>query len=892
MKWNNLSIGKKLVIGFSTMLILMAIIIFLSFTGIGNIVGNADDVISGNKLIKEISLIEVDLLNWVYKVNSQLTDEKVTKLEIETYDHKCEIGLWLYGKGRAEAVKLVPSLAPLFKELEEPHARMHASVQEIDTILRQGNLQLGNFLRRIKADHQAWMHRIKDVFLDESKNTLNNVQTDPRQCILGKWMYSDETLELRRTNTEFDELLKNLEKPHQRMHSSAADIQKFLDSGDRLGAISYYERMTVPYSRKVIEQIDSILKWNDEKEAGFKDANKIYANVTLPVLQRTLTILSNIKKNAQSNIITDEAMVKAAQDTKRNVSIIGIAAILISIFLTIVITKAITGPIVAIANTFRKVAEDRDLTLKVPVKSSDEIGNMASALNSLLQFLEESFKQVNKVAGSVASNANKVFERASKNKQRAETELKELMKSVDIITQMKKTAGNVSEASLAQKDAAMKTNMTIGKLLTSMDQVSASAARQNEEAAKTAQRVQEMGEIGEKVAHTAAAQNEMVIEVSVAVNSMDTAVQAMSNAVSQASEQSNVAQEAVTEGSKSIETTIDGMQAIAQSSEQISEIIDVITEISEQTNLLALNAAIEAARAGTHGKGFAVVADEVGKLAQRSSEAAREITQLIKDSTARVIDGTKLSEESRQALSKINEGVRINMQAIGDIQTTSEVMAAGTRKVQELMEELKSTAEEIGTMAQEQEPRRETAENALASLVEKATSISDLVLQTNEGAQAISDEMSVIVERTDNMTEMTLEQASRSQNLMTIAEATSKGVEKTATGAGEVVTITENLNILSNTLIKQVKQFNIRQLEYEYDQSTEKDEPETEETTSEFEETGLEKTEEAKPELEQTEEPEKKEVESKVEDTVHEVETDPDKLLKKRLKKAIAKFSH
>ncbi|MGK0303785.1 MAG: methyl-accepting chemotaxis protein, partial [Planctomycetota bacterium] len=134
-------------------------------------------------------------------------------------------------------------------------------------------------------------------------------------------------------------------------------------------------------------------------------------------------------------------------------------------------------------------------------------------------------------------------------------------------------------------------------------------------------------------------------------------------------------------GGEAVDRSITAMKEINRSSEQISEIIQVISEIASQTNLLALNAAIEAARAGEHGLGFAVVADEVRKLAERSSEAAKQITGLIRESTQRVVEGTKLSEETGQALKQIIEGVTSTAESISQIASATDEQSATAGEV-------------------------------------------------------------------------------------------------------------------------------------------------------------------------------------------------------------------
>ncbi len=496
-------------------------------------------------------------------------------------------------------------------------------------------------------------------------------------------------------------------------------------------------------------------------------------------------------------------------DFRNSMMVLGFIILMVVIAIALLVANTIATPILQIADNIRKIAVDKDLTHKIPVLSKDEIGVMGITLNSMLQVIHDTFNLVRSGADQVASSASEMGKRATANKQRAESEAQQATQAAHVVLQMGETASNVAKAAAAQKEAAQTSNKTVETLVKIMGDVGEIAADQSHEAAATIERVGDMGETGGKVVSIAQRQGEMIIGVTKSTEQMTQAVEEMNRAVALATEQGTISLNAAQEGRRSVASTVEGMRSIAESSEQISEIIGVITEIAEQTNLLALNAAIEAARAGAHGKGFAVVADEVGKLAQRSSEAAKQITQLIKDSTSRVAEGNKLTDESQKALVKIDEGGRSNMQAIESIANTATQISNSTHQVRDLMLELNQLAGQIAGMAGEQGARRKAAEKSLDNLVRLTERITEFLMDANSSTSDIGEKMHTILSRTVDMDAMTTEQAKNSQKMREMAEASAQGAKQTAERAGGVVAITEELQNLSETLTKQIGQFRI-----------------------------------------------------------------------------------
>jgi methyl-accepting chemotaxis protein len=354
-------------------------------------------------------------------------------------------------------------------------------------------------------------------------------------------------------------------------------------------------------------------------------------------------------------------------------------------FISFVVRKA-TSPLQKLKDGFNNLINTNDSSVKLEVRSNDEIGDVADLFNTYMDKVNEGLKQdeivikeVNDVLEktnrgffvyNVTSNANNRYvEELKNNLNNTLSNTRSILEKINHALQnygaskfdykiddrgiygdlgsvsagVKLVGNNVSEVLAMIMNTGDSLNDSTHRLSNTADILSGAA---NEQAASIEETAASLEEVTSNIKHNT------------------------SNAV-QMAKLANEVTASANKGQTLANNTAIAMQEIQESTNAINDSIGIIDQIAFQTNILSLNAAVEAATAGEAGKGFAVVAQEVRNLAGRSSEAASEIKHLVETSQAKADEGKQISNNMIEGYSSLNENIDNTIKLISDVERAS-----------------------------------------------------------------------------------------------------------------------------------------------------------------------------------------------------------------------------
>ena len=381
--------------------------------------------------------------------------------------------------------------------------------------------------------------------------------------------------------------------------------------------------------------------------------------------------IENERKNVSDTILTDG---ERFLHILIGLSVIGA---LISLMIGLFVKRSITRPVDDLVELAKDIAQgEGDLTKRLSVSATGELGQLSSWFNSFLQRLSDLIIEIKDFASNIEKASQEI---ASGNK-------------------------DLSERTHRQSAALQET-------ASSMEQMNSIIQNSAEDARKAFERTQET-------------------QASVDEN--------RSNLLNVVQDTIQTNQEMLSNVQETNLRVVDGMAEISTNSEKMAGIVTLMNDIAFQTNLLALNASVEAARAGEHGKGFAVVATEVRRLASRSAKASEEIGQLVETNLKSVSAGQgtveeggrsleerrlkvesmlgSLQESSNDNLTHIQTAFRELAEVMENITTASEEQAKGVGEVNQAITDMERLTQENATLVEQNSAASHSMANDTLSL--------------------------------------------------------------------------------------------------------------------------------------------------------------------------------
>ena len=487
----------------------------------------------------------------------------------------------------------------------------------------------------------------------------------------------------------------------------------------------------------------------------------IYVKQIAPQMKEMQAEVETLRDQLQTNFDDTKSAVDAAvSNTVTYQEIIGTLVLVIGLMIAFFIARSVCGPIASLTERMRALA-DGDFSVVLPgLKRKDEVGNIARAVEEFKvkaaakaqQEAEAKAQQDRRAAVERDEQARREAAARTEHDQRTEAERQAAM--AQMADEFQAIVGGIVQAAAAgdfSKRVALegKTGMVlnVGTLINTLcDNVAAALhdivqmlssladgdldqrittdyrgdfAALKDNANRAAERVgttiAEIKKAAREVTNASAEiststmdlsqrteeQAASLEETSATMEQISATVKKNADNAQQANQSTGRASDVADRGGDVVSKAVAAMAQIEASSGKIADIIGVIDEIARQTNLLALNAAVEAARAGDAGRGFAVVASEVRTLAQRSSQAAKDIKDLITNSNGKVREGVDLVNKAGSALGEIVAAIKDVAGLVAGIAGASSEQARGVEQINKALAQMDEATQQNSALVEQ-----------------------------------------------------------------------------------------------------------------------------------------------------------------------------------------------